>query len=351
MNFKAFLKDRMGYGIMYLFNTLLIILVMNLTLILHNRELPRENIGYAFILSGVLLCIYLAFEYFRSRPFYRALNKVAGSNDLKALLSLSEVTSQEHLLYKQAFLSSYRLYEDSLSKYQDNHKMYTILINQWVHQMKTPISVIQLLLEDDHGDHHEIRESILEETQRISHGLEIMLFHARLNQFSLDFYVEPVDLVALSRSVVNEHKTALIKYSLFPRVVAEAQEVVETDKKWIRFVINQIFVNAIKYSKAAEKINQYITITIKREPNRAILTVSDEGIGIPKEDLSRVFEPFFTGKNGRRTAESTGMGMYLSKRVCDELGHKLFVESREGMGTSFSILFYRGKNLFNLTNL
>lgn len=352
MNIKSFIKDRSSYGFIYFLNTLLIILIMNLTHILNDRVLPRENILYAFIVSGALFCMFLTFEYIRFNPFYKALNKIIDSDDLKALLNLSEVLNNEQQLFKQVFSKAYRLYENHLSKYQENKKMFTIFINQWVHQMKTPVSVINLLLQEEgQGEKNEIYESIIEETQKLSHGLDIMLSNARLNQFNLDFKVEPVDLIALARGVVNDHKKTLIKYSLYPKILGDAEEIVETDKKWIRFVINQILINAIKYSRSPEKNPRAITIEVSGDPAKVLLTITDEGVGIPKEDISRVFEAFFTGKNGRETAESTGMGMYLSKRVCDELGHKLFLQSQEGEGTSFSILFYRGKNLFRLTNL
>lgn len=87
---------------------------------------------------------------------------------------------------------------------------------------------------------------------------------------------------------------------------------------------------------------------IMEEESKVIVSIKDNGIGIPKEDLGRVFNAFFTGKNGRKTSESTGMGMYLSKRICDKLSHGLFVRSKQGDGTEFSIVFYRGKNIFKL---
>ncbi|WP_032079721.1 ATP-binding protein, partial [Clostridium drakei] len=118
------------------------------------------------------------------------------------------------------------------------------------------------------------------------------------------------------------------------------------NKKWIYFVINQIVINAIKYSKMKIQDNKYITFKIKDENSRIVLSIIDEGIGIPKEDLNRVFNAFFTGKNGRKSDESTGMGMYLAKKICDKLGHKILVESEENKGSTFSIIFFKGKNLF-----
>lgn len=349
MNFFKYLKDRIAYLIVYFINTLLIILTMNLTLIINHKDVTTENILYAFLISSVLFIIFMTYDYLRMKPFYNYLNKaVDAKDDLDSILNVSETRNHEQEMFNQILQESYRSYADKLAKYEENQKQYIYFMNQWVHQMKTPVSVINLLLQDKANENiNETLKSIAEENEKITHGLDMMLYNARLTQFNLDFKVDKVDILSLIRQVINNNKKSLIRHSIYPKIICQETIYVETDSKWIAFVINQILVNAIKYSKDVALEEKYITFEIKDEGSRIVLSIEDQGIGIPREDRSRVFNAFFTGKNGRKTSESTGMGMYLSKRICDELGHGLTFESEEGKGTKFFIIFYKGKTIFN----
>jgi len=350
MNFIKHLKDRIGYLVAYFINTLLIILAMNLTLIINHKDVSTGNVLYAFLISSVLFIIFMIYDYLRMKPFYNYLNKaVEGKGDLDSILNISETRTQEQAMFNQILQESYRGYADKLAKYEENQKQYMYFINQWVHQMKTPVSVINLLLQDRSNTNiNDTLDSIAEENEKITHGLEMMLYNARLSQFNLDFKVEKADILSIVRQVINNNKKSLIRHSIYPKIICPETIYVETDSKWIAFVINQILVNAIKYSKDVDLKEKYITFQIKDEGSRIVLSIEDQGIGIPKEDRTRVFNAFFTGKNGRKTSESTGMGMYLSKKICDELGHGLTFESEEGKGTKFFIIFYKGKAIFNI---
>jgi len=349
MSFIKHLKDRIGYLVIYFLNTLLIILTMNLTLIINHKDVSTGNILYAFLISSVLFIIFMTYDYLRMKPFYNYLNKaVEGKGDLDSILNISETRTQEQAMFNQILQESYRGYADKLAKYEENQKQYMYFINQWVHQMKTPVSVINLLLQDRADENiDDTLDSIAEENEKITHGLEMMLYNARLTQFNLDFKVEKTDILSIVRQVINNNKKSLIRHSIYPKIICPETIYVETDSKWIAFVINQILVNAIKYSKDVALEEKYVTFEIKDEGPRTVLSIEDQGIGIPKEDRTRVFNAFFTGKNGRKTSESTGMGMYLSKRICDKLGHGLTFESEEGKGTKFFIVFYKGKTIFN----
>lgn len=353
VNFKSYIKDRISYIVVYFVNTFLVILTMYLSIVINQKRFPRENVLYAFLISVVLVSFFVAYDYFKNRPFYKYLNKAASlSKDLEIILGMTEGKTSEQLMYNKILNETYKVYNDKISKYEENHKHYIYFINQWVHQMKTPVSVINLLLQDSSVERYkETLESISEENEKINRGLELMLFNARLSQFNLDFKVEKVDLKAAIRKVINDNKKSLIRHSIFPKIICEEDIIVETDYKWISFVINQILINAIKYSKDVPINEKNIIFKVDNEGARIVLSIEDQGIGIPKEDRNRVFNAFFTGINGRRTSESTGMGMYLSKRICDELGHGLTLESEIGKGTKFFIIFYKGKNIFKLSKM
>lgn len=349
MNFIDFLKDRIAYIIVYLISISFVILTMHLTLFIKVIDFPITNILYAYFVSIVILIIFLVYEYSKVRAFYKQLYEILNSeNIMENIINIGEVRTIEQKLFTQILKKLYKSYEDKVYKYKDIQKHYLDFINQWVHQMKTPVSVIDLILqEEDTSEFNEILDSIGEENEKISQGLNIMLYNARINEFNHDFNVEDIDILLILRKVINDNKKLLIRHKIFPKISGETA-IVQTDKKWIYFVINQIVINAIKYTAATEKDKKIINFNIKEDTTKIVVSIEDNGIGIPKEDLGRVFNAFFTGKNGRKTSESTGMGMYLSKRICEELGNQVYVESEEGKGASFYIAFYKSKNIFKL---
>lgn len=349
VKFIDFLKDRIAYTVVYFTSISIVILVMYLTILIKTADLPLQNIIYAYLVSIVIYSIFIIYEYSKVRLFYKQLAETLNSeNIMESILNISETRTMEQKLFNKVLSRLHRFFESKILKYEETQTHNLNFINQWVHQMKTPVSVINLILQEENtAELKETFDSIREENEKISQGLNIMLYNARINEFNHDFSVEAADLMAILREVINDNKKSLIRYSIFPKITGEAVYI-ETDKKWIYFVINQILINAIKYTNAAVRNKKTINFNIEDKTNKIVLSIEDNGIGIPKEDLGRVFNAFFTGKNGRKTTESTGMGMYLSKRICEELGHELYVEAEAGKGTTFYIAFLRGKNIFKL---
>lgn len=349
MRFVDFLKDRIAYIIIYFISISLVILITYLTIIMKVVYFSLTNIVYAYLVSVVIFVIFLLYDYSKARTFYSQLNKILNSEDIiEDIVNIGEGTTIEQKLFANILKKSHKAYEGNICRYEDIQKQYSYFVNQWVHQMKTPVSVINLILQEEStSECKEILDSIGEENEKISQGLSIMLYNARINQFNHDFNVEDTDILLILRKVINDNKKLLIKHKIFPEITGEAA-IVQTDKKWMYFVINQILINAIKYTTATVKDRKVINFNIKEDSEKVVVSIEDNGIGIPKEDLGRVFNAFFTGKNGRKTSESTGMGMYLAKRICEELGNELYVESEEGNGTKFSIAFYKGKNIYKL---
>ena len=136
--------------------------------------------------------------------------------------------------------------------------------------------------------------------------------------------------------MINENKRLFIAKRVFPNVDVDENLSVMSDPKWLRFLLDQFITNAVKYTFEP---NKKITISSAEFDQQIILTIQDEGIGIPKSDLSRVTKAFYTGENGRKTGESTGMGLYIAKETCDKLGHQLFITSEVGQGTKIEVTF------------
>lgn len=287
---------------------------------------------YALFLGLVGLAGYLGWRYVSHREMYLKLSEPMA--DLEESMRpgsrqpLGE--AMDTLLREQ-----YRHYQDSILSIEQRQADHLTFINQWVHQMKTPLSIIQLTIQDSEEPVH---ASIREETERLEKGLETVLYAARLDSFRRDFQVEPVKLRSIAEKAVHENKRLFIRSQVYPELQAEDELYVQSDAKWLIFAIGQLLTNAIKYSGPGSKV----ILSVFRSGTDVVLEVRDRGVGIPGHDLKRVFEPFYTGDNGRTHRESTGMGLYLVQEICRNLGHGLQLESAPGEGTSVRILFQEG---------
>jgi OmpR family two-component system sensor histidine kinase YxdK len=284
---------------------------------------------YAIFLSTCLLIAYLCYRYWTNCSFYQRLEKpLTSMEDFTSEMQPSPLSESLH----QLLISQFNHYKTDLhNKYKlEDHVQF---IHQWVHQMKTPISVIHLIIQDE----DDVRfRAIGDELDRLKKGLEMVLYTARLDLFEHDFYVETIQLEKMVRSVTSSQKRLFIRKHVFPSIEIPENLTIATDEKWLSFVLTQLITNAVKYTIHE---NRKVYFRGYKKDNNTILEVQDEGVGIPESDLPRVFEPYFTGENGRNFQESTGMGLYLAKQICEKLGHRIEIESEVGQGTTVRILF------------
>lgn len=193
----------------------------------------------------------------------------------------------------------------------------------------------------------EIAGSLGEERARLTHAVNMMLYTARLNAFSFDAEMESIELLYLVRQEINQHKHEWIHYALYPKIEAAGDQIyVYSDRKWLRFMIEQIIRNALQYGVKAENRGKReaatpFLIRIENCEKEIKIDFIDQGIGIPAKDLRHVFEPFYTGVNGRNYSRATGMGLYLVKEVAARLGHRILLESKEGEGTTVTLVIDR----------
>ncbi|RRJ66277.1 sensor histidine kinase [Paenibacillus oralis] len=285
---------------------------------------------YAALLSTCLLAAYLVFRYLTNRTFYRRLEEPRG-----AIRGFGEVEPGSPLSdsLQQLLKTQYRFYLAEISEQQSKIDGHLHFINQWVHQMKTPLSVIHLMVQND-DDPKAV--AIGDEVDRLRKGLEMVLYTARLDTFEHDFLVETLDLEQLVRSVVSAQKRLFIRRKVFPVIELEETLTIASDEKWLSFVLTQIVTNAVRYTTGENGKIRFRAFARERE---VVLEIADEGVGIPESDLPRVFDAYFTGENGRSFQESTGMGLYLVKQICGKLGHRVELESQAGHGTTVRIVF------------
>lgn len=216
---------------------------------------------------------------------------------------------------------------------KQDKKLQKVMIYRFVHQMKTPLSVLRLICEK-HRQEDDYKK-IVRNINAIEYNLNQILDLYRLDEFKNDFVSEKVFLKQACKDSINGLKDYFITFQIYPRLDIDDDIYVYSDSKWLKLIIHQILTNAIKYSDKG----QTVTIKAKRKAERVILSIIDEGIGIEKADLDNIFELFYIGKNGRNNADSSGIGLYIVKKVIEYLGHKLEVESKIGRGTSMTIIF------------
>lgn len=335
---KLFLKHNKGYIAIYFLSLILTIIYSNL-----NGFIGLSEIIYIFMFNTFILLCFLAFRYYQNRQLYRLLESGVtelndvfldfGNSDLSQ--SISQLLKKLHSLYKAQIQKGDKLHEEHLR-----------FINQWVHQMKTPLSVIQLQLQEFEGE--EKYDNMQEEVNKLKEGLKMVLYFARLDSFQKDFLVERISLKQLVRDTVNEEKKIFIRNRIIPRIEIDENIEVYSDAKWLKFVLGQLIINGVKYSKGKGK---ELIINASENEKEIWLNVIDKGIGIPVKDIKRVFDPFFTGENGRKYGESTGMGLYIIKEISRKLEYEVEIQSTVNEGTMVTMKFKKVAFTKYITNL
>lgn len=322
---QLFIRDHLGFILLQLVQFTTIFFMLTLA-----GVKQREVILYALFLCFVFLLIYLAFYYGRRQHFYERLAKPFTQLD-ESMQQYGDVPIANQL--SELIQSQYRNYEAKLHELYKVQEEHLIFIDRWIHQMKTPLSVLELMARDlDEPEASSFREEI----DRLKTGLNMVLYMARLRTIERDFHVEKVTVKEVVQEVTNDNKRLFIQHTIYPKVFIDENLVVETDQKWLYFIVTQLVHNAVKYS--AEKAKS-IEIHLTERDGRKTLAVTDFGIGIPKEDMKRIFNAFYTGVHGRKFRESTGVGLYVANEVANYLGHSLEVISTVGEGTTFYLVF------------
>lgn len=293
----------------------------------------------AFILYGVpvgavlypaVVCLVLAAIFF----FFDAQKTKKRHDQLQALLAMPEdrvrhlpdaesVEEQDYIALLDTLQQEKEAVQAKMERsYRDMVDYYTL----WAHQIKTPIASMRLTLQNEDSD---TARQLMEELQRIEQYVEMVLVFLRLDSDSTDYVFREIDLDRLLHDVVRKFSTQFIRRKI--RLSYEPLGVkVLTDEKWLSFVVEQVLSNALKYTPAGGTI----TLSLQKP---LTLCIKDTGIGIAPEDLPRVFEKGYTGYNGRTDKKASGIGLYLCRRICRNLGHTITAVSPKEGGTQIQI--------------
>jgi two-component system, OmpR family, sensor histidine kinase YxdK len=326
---KTFLKDRLLLILIYIINLASILLFFYLSV-------PEDTeFLYPLMIGLFLLLIYLSIDWLRFYPANRTVARQLRNEDDEIIAQTEEQKAFKKLLEKTVREQTQK-YNDL--KEQNKERFY--FLSHWMHHLKTPVSVIELIISKEGKTG--VLDKIHKENKRLHSAIEQGLTMIRMDSFENDYELKSVDLLALLRKLINARKSEWIYQTIFPSIEFDGEEAfIITDPKWNEMMIEQIISNAIKYS-GLKAGNKKLIFQIVNQMENVRLSIIDEGVGIPAYDLERVFQPFFTGENGRKHPNSTGIGLYLSKKIADRLGATIEIQSIQDEGTTVKIQWLAG---------
>lgn len=295
---------------------------------------------YLFAIGIGLEFIYLGQQYMKKFRYYKEMTSKIDMLDQKNMLS--------EMMERPEFFEGEFIYDilqtcnksmnDEILRYRTESAGYREYIEIWIHEVKTPLAAAKLILENHPS---EITEAMNESLYQINYYLEQALYYARSNSVEKDYLVKELNLKDIIQKAVRSNAKMLISNKIkIDR--NNLDQKIFSDEKWLLFILNQIISNAVKYKKE----DAQISFEARQSTDQIFLEIRDNGIGIAAKDLPRVTDKGYTGTTGRNYEKSTGMGLYLCKKLCDKLQLSFKIESKEEEYTIVTIGFPRSSMIF-----
>ncbi|MGG0473515.1 sensor histidine kinase [Priestia aryabhattai] len=324
--------------VLFLLNALSLCIISFMLLLF---DLPVNLIILINIISIFFFLCAMLFEFYRMKHYYGNLMAIFEQLDEKTLIAdiVQEPTFHSGQVFYSILKSATKVMNDRISSLKNSQQEYYDYIELWVHEVKTPITALKLILENYRTPE---KMHIQTEISKIEGYVEQALFYARSSTLNQDYKIETFPL----HSVVNEAVKSLSLTLIRANGQINMDQLnlkVTSDSKWIIFILKQLIDNSVKYRSPSLKIS-FIAAKIE---GGTVLRISDNGIGINKADLGRIFKKGFTGTNGRNHAKSTGMGLYLCNNLCEKLGLSIKASSQKEKGTEIKIFFPDKLNTFD----
>lgn len=327
MKFSGYITDRIVSFVCFVISEGLVFGLLWLV------EVPMVFIIFTGIIFLLFFLFSLIWDYHRRRGYYKRLLQLLDQLDEKTLLM--EIAERPGFL--DAKIVSYILKQnnkyqnDKIAEMQKQSRDYRDFLDTWVHEIKTPITSARLIIENEKNP---TTLKIEDELRKIDNFVELVLYYARSSDVEKDFKVENTTLKALVSTALKTYSKPIIQAG--GRIHMEGMDIpVCADSKSCSFIIGQVISNAIKYRQEEFRLEFRSQV----QKNRIALLIHDNGIGISRADLSRVFDKGFTGENGRRFPKSTGIGLYLCKKLCDRMNIAISISSEKGQGTTVALYF------------
>lgn len=327
MKALTFLRNK----ILFLIINILVMLFTAVFLFLFDINLFA--IVFLLLIYCMQMILSLLMEYFPKKAYYQDVLRNLQNLDKKYLLSelIDEPSFIEGKILYDCLKASNKSMNDEIAKYSISSKEYREYIELWIHEVKTPIASSKLIIENNPSP---VTTNLSEELDLVDYYLEQVLFYSRSNGVEKDYIIKNIQLKELVNQVIRRNSKTFIRDKI-KLDTKDLEFTVYTDSKWLEFILNQIINNSLKYHSD----NPIIQIYAKKHENSFSLYIEDNGIGISEKDLPMIFEKGYTGSIGRQYRKSTGIGLYLCKKLCNQLGLSIYLKSKEHVGTTVEILF------------
>ncbi|MCE5222290.1 MAG: sensor histidine kinase [Clostridium sp.] len=332
MNIKEYFLSKSPYIIINLIIYLLVLVLMSIA------KMPAIIMFMIFLVWFSPLIIYIIVDFITKKKFYGDITGIIDKLDKKYLLPevIKSPNYYEGKIIYEVLSECNRNMHEHVNFYKNLQKEYREYIETWVHEIKTPIASSKLIVENSGSKE---KNALGDELRKIDEYINQALYYSRSTDVSNDYIVKEFDVKEAIKEAIRTNRRDFINKKISVDINDVSGKAI-TDLKWVKFIVNQIIINSIKYSKDNGGVLK--AYTTQGEDN-IILTIEDNGIGISKNDVSRVFDKGFTGKNGRKYGKSTGIGLYLCKKLCEKLGLGISLNSINGEGTKVNIIFPIGK--------
>ena len=286
------------------------------------EQVPLAQWGYAAFLCFFLFLLVVIIDFTRRYLHHKKLEKQT-SEIAVTMDKLSLPRGQMETDYQKMLRSLYITLQQQINELENGQVEQAEYFTMWVHQIKTPIAALRLLLAEEEDERS---QEMWEELFSIEQYVEMALQFSRLSAKSTDFVIGEVSLDKVVREAIHKYARLFVRKKIKLELTSIDTQIL-TDEKWLEFVLEQVLSNALKYTRKGK-------IKIYMDPQSPkTLVIEDTGIGIAPEDLPRVFERGYTGYNGRTDKRSTGIGLYLCRQIMDRLSHTIRIESEMGVGT------------------
>ncbi len=328
MMFLEYLEEK----IFFIITSIIFTLLLNIYLLLIGIKGELIILLALFIIAFIFISLLL--NYLLIMKKHKKIVRLVDSLDEKYLIKemLDKPKNLENKGYYYALDKACKALNDKLSEVENSKNEYLDFLDSFIHEIKTPISALSLYT--DNNNDKKIKEEVL----KIGRLVDKMLFYARSDVVEKDYFIKEVPLIDLVHPVLLEYKNYILNYAFKVEVSNLDDLVVYTDVKWLNFIIEQILSNSLKYQN---KKNRLIRIKGINGNNNIKLEIYDNGVGIKEVDLGKVFNKGFTGSN-RRKKNASGIGLYLTKKLCDKLGIDIKIESVYLKYTKVIITFPKG---------
>lgn len=317
------------------------ILFMSLSILMIVMSVSGVFIFLIWCIWFIPLIAYWVLEYRKYQKYFSKLE--ASLNNLDQAYLICEVVEDPSFLEGQLFHEVLRIISKNMHEHVNEYKQlerdYREYIETWVHEIKTPIASAKLILENTNND---ASQKVDFELRKVEMFINQVLYYARSQEVSQDYLVQEFSLRDLVYRVIRQNSREFI-YHKVGIEMKELDGIVFSDIKSVEFILNQILLNAIKYTT---KEGGKVVVETMNYDQSIVLKIQDEGVGISEKDLPRVFDKGFTGENGRLFGRSTGMGLYLCQKLCIKLRIGLKIESEVGIGSCVYLTFPKGKYMF-----